>query len=273
MEGNSMRIVRTCLSGLLVLALGFGTMAQADILTLNNGQVYQGKLIGQSDTTVRFGVANDILFFPVTQVKSLSMTPGNTTPSAAVPASAASASAPASTPAAPAAAAASSPAPTKSIIFPAGTALLIRMTQTLYTGNDGVGERFPAVTEADLKLNGVVVAPAGSKVFGTILTSHQANGIFGKSKMSITLNTIIINGVLNTIQTNTIEAESDNSGKRTLRRTGAGAAIGAAVGGGKGAAEGAIIAGAVGLLIGGRPSGFQTGDILEFNLTLPLTVQ
>jgi hypothetical protein len=55
-----------------------------------------------------------------------------------------------------------------SVTVPAGTHLMVRMTDTVNSRAHGEGHKFTAKLEGDLVVNGTVVAPRGSKVYGQL---------------------------------------------------------------------------------------------------------
>jgi hypothetical protein len=54
------------------------------------------------------------------------------------------------------------------VTVPAGTHLMVRMTDTVNSRAHGEGHKFTAKLEGDLVVNGTVVAPRGSKVYGQL---------------------------------------------------------------------------------------------------------
>ncbi len=152
----------------------------------------------------------------------------------------------------------------EAVTVPAGTHLMVRITDTVNSRAHGEGHRFTAELEGDLVVNGMVVAPRGSKIYGQLVKSKQSGRLRGRSKMTITFTHLMINGQLKPIQTSNIQTVADKgSAGDTVRTTARGAAIGALADGTKGARKGAKIGLGVAILTAGRscqhPLGNTTG--------------
>ncbi len=152
----------------------------------------------------------------------------------------------------------------EAVTVPAGTHLMLRITDTVNSRAHGEGHRFTAELEGDLVVNGMVVAPRGSKIYGQLVKSKQSGRLRGRSKMTITFTHLTINGQLKPIQTSNIQTVADKgSAGDTVGKTARGAAIGALADGKKGARKGAKIGLGVAILTAGRscqhPFGNTTG--------------
>lgn len=163
------------------------------------------------------------------------------------------------------------------ITVPAGTQLLVRMVDTLDTSKTDAGQRFTASLDTNLAANGLVVARKGTVVYGKVLESNSAGRAVGKSKMTIQLTEIVIDGTAMPIMTDTFDTEGKSSGKRTVRRTAAGAGLGAMIGGiggnaGKGAAIGATTGVAMSVIQKGDQVQIPSESLLEFRLQQPVTL-
>jgi len=137
----------------------------------------------------------------------------------------------------------------------------------LDTGSTKSGERFTCVLEADLAVNGVVLAPKGSQVYGKVLESMKAKRVRGKAKLLVELTDIKIKGQLQPIVSEQLGWEGDRSG--TLKKLGAGAVVGGVAGD---AGKGALVGGALAVLTKGKQIQIPAGTLLEFRLAQPLSV-
>jgi len=177
----------------------------------------------------------------------------------------------------------------RAVTVPAGTSLWVR-TLDQVSSSDKAGKSFAARLDANLVVNGRVVIPAGSKVYGCVESTRSVGRAFGQSKLALSLRKIVVNGQQVTIATGTYE----ESGRKTDGRAAEGAVIPAAFGGAAigaaGAAIGAAFGGpAAGAAIGaaeavmGRAVGATTGlvgrsksieapvgALFEFRLTQPV---
>ena len=155
-----------------------------------------------------------------------------------------------------------------SVTVNAGTVLLVRMVDTV-SSKDPQGKRFTATLDSDLAVNGMVLAKAGTKVYGRVQSTQQARRYSGQSKLDLRLSELAIGPSLVPIVTGGHAQAGDHS----LRKTAGGAAVGAAIGAiagdaGKGAAIGAVASG----LKKGETITIAPGTLLEFQLQQPLTI-
>jgi hypothetical protein len=163
------------------------------------------------------------------------------------------------------------------ITIPAGTQLLVRTVDALDTSKTDAGQRFAVSLDANLAANGVVVARKGTMLYGKVLESNSAGRAVGKSKMTIQLTEIVIDGTAMPIMTDTFDTEGKSSGKRTAKRTLAGAGLGAMIGGiggnaGKGAAIGATTGVVMSVVQKGDQVQIPSESLLEFRLQQPVTL-
>jgi hypothetical protein len=136
------------------------------------------------------------------------------------------------------------PAPTRQgSVLPAGTVLEVRLAERLSTESHRTGDRFRAILDRDVELPEGVVIPRGTMVEGEVTEAVAPGKVKGKSRLSITLERLIIDGRALGLQTNEIRLEAEGTAKEDLKQVGIGAAVGTALGaifgGRKGAAVGA----------------------------------
>ena len=232
------------------LAIAFWCFtATADTLKLKDGRVLEGYYQGGTASVIKFELSGKIQNIPVETIVSLTFKKVQTA-------------------AAPAPQTAPAPSTSGPVTVNAGTRLMIRMENTLDTGKTKSGERFTCGLEADLVVNGVVVAPKGSQVYGKVLESVKAKRVRGTAKLLVELTDIMIKGQLQPIVSEQLGYEGGKSG--TLKKVGAGAAIGAVAGD---AGKGAAVGGALAVLTKGKQIQIPAGTLLEFRLTQPLSVK
>jgi hypothetical protein len=173
------------------------------------------------------------------------------------------------------------PAPAPPVVVPSGTSLAISLEDTIDTKVANDGDHFAATLAEPISVAGNVVLPVGTRVSGTIITSHSAGKFNGNAVLALTLDTIRLNGNPYSIQTSEFEDAAKGRGKRTGIGAGGGAAFGAIVGalagGGKGAAIGALAGGGAGTagaaFTGKRDITLPAETRLHFRLTQPVTIQ
>ena len=153
----------------LFAAMTAALPTQADVLELKNGKVLTGSYAGGTAAAIRFQTAEGLQVIETSQALALTFTGGGT--SAAAPAAAAA------------------PAPTAapaSVSVPAGTTLFVRMVDGA-SSKDSRGKRFTTTLETDLVVNGVMVAKAGTKVYGKVADAQQAGRYAKTSKLDLRL--------------------------------------------------------------------------------------
>lgn len=91
--------------------------------------------------------------------------------------------------------------------MPRGTRMLIRLTTPLSTSGQRAGDRFRARLVNDLRLDGAVLAPAGSPIVGE-LTRVSGGHVGGTQRLQATLIQLSYRGDLVDIVTDTIKIES-----------------------------------------------------------------
>jgi hypothetical protein len=163
----------------------------------------------------------------------------------------------------------------------AGENLVVRTTSTLSTKTNNAGETFTASLEEPLEIDGVVLAPKGAKVTGTVTSSDDGGRVKGVAQIGVALTEIAVNGKIYPITSGTYVQSAKKTVTKDAQKIGIGAGIGAAIGaiagGGDGAAKGAGIgAGAgTGVVLGtrGDPAVIPAETVISFTLSESITVQ
>ena len=172
------------------------------------------------------------------------------------------------------------PPPPQKVTIPSGTALSIRLVDTLDSEKNQLGDTFHATLNSPLTVNGETVVPSGSDVQGHVVDVKSAGKFAGQSLLVVQLDSITSGHGTYNVQTDTFRKEGSSRGKNTAEKVGAGAAIGAIIGaiagGGKGAAIGAAAGGGVGGGVQAATKGQQiklpSETVLNFTLQAPVTV-
>jgi hypothetical protein len=135
-------------------------------------------------------------------------------------------------------------------VIPAGTALTIRLGQTLSSKSSEAGQAFEGTLASAVSVEGKELIPAGSKVTGEVTEAHPLGKFKGGASLGARLTSVQVKGKTYDISTSLINRALKGKGKRTAVVTGGGAALGAIIGGlaggGKGAAIGALAGGGAG---------------------------
>jgi hypothetical protein len=132
-------------------------------------------------------------------------------------------------------------------VVPAGTELDFRLERALSSDTARVEDRFEATTAVDLRENGRVLIPAGSRVRGVVAAVKNAGRVERKGELQLTFDQITVNGRSYPMRATVVEALEAGGYREDAEKIGAGAAVGAILGGILGGVKGAI----TGILIGG----------------------
>lgn len=162
-----------------------------------------------------------------------------------------------------------------------GEAVVIRTTSSLSTKTNQSGEQFVASLEQPLEIDGVVIAPKGARVTGTITDSDAGGRVKGVATMSLALTEIVVDGQAYPVSSSQFVKAAKKTITKDAQKVGIGAGIGAAIGavagGAGGALKGAGIGGGAGggavVATRGDPAVVPAESVITFTLTGPLTVQ
>ncbi len=168
--------------------------------------------------------------------------------------------------------------PPPELTIPAGTALEIRMQTSLSSVSASLGERFDALLEEPLVINGQLVAPRGSDVTGRVVAVRRSGRLHNPGYLRITLISLNLRGQTMPLHTSSVFVQANSHKKRNWALigggTGAGALIGALTGGGKGALIGGAIGAGAGtgaaLATGKKDVAIAAERHLTFRLTEPV---
>jgi hypothetical protein len=228
--------------------------AHADMAELKNGSVLNGTFRGGTETSISFEANGNVMQLATSDLVSLKFT----------------ASAPTTAPAPVAAAAVPAAAAAQTVTLPAGTLLLVRMTDTV-SSKSAPGASFATKLEYDLVADGTIVAKAGAVVYGKVQSATQARRAAGRSTLDLRLVQIVPQGTPVPIVTSGYQQAGDASIKKVAKAAAVGAVIGNNTGNGSGS-DGAAIGAGVAMLKPGETLTVQAGTLVEFTLTQPVTL-
>jgi hypothetical protein len=166
------------------------------------------------------------------------------------------------------------------IVIPAGTVLVVTISQALSSKTSHAGQTFLGTLAQPVSVEGRTALSKGATVSGTVVTAKAKGKIKGEGELALALTSVSTKGQTHPIETNVLSSTVKGKGKRTAATTGGGAAggalIGGLAGGGKGAGIGALV-GATAGFVGGAFTGNKQIEIpaespLRFTLTAPLTL-
>jgi BON domain len=166
------------------------------------------------------------------------------------------------------------------VTVPEGTALDVRLTETLSSELNEKGDTFLATLASPIMVDDRVVIPAGAGVQGRVVGVQSAGRFSGKPGLVIEVTRLAYNGESYELSSNQYSKQGSFRTTRAAATIGGGAGVGALIGGilggGRGAAIGAMIgAGAgTGVQAKAKPPEVQlpAEAMLSFRLENPLTV-
>lgn len=135
----------------------------------------------------------------------------------------------------------------KAGVVPMGTELDVRLDRALSSDTAQVEDRFEGTTVVDLRENGRVLIPAGSRVRGVVTAVRNAGRFERKGELQLSFDQITVNGRNYPVRATVTEALESGGYREDAEKIGTGAAVGAILGGILGGVKGAI----TGILIGG----------------------
>ena len=157
------------------------------------------------------------------------------------------------------------------VTIPTGTKLMVKLDKPINTAQNPAGSVFTAVLETDLVVDGKVISPKGTQVYGKVIESRGGR-VLGGQKLIFQFTDLMINNQLTPIQTDPMGVEGGRG--NTAKMVGAGALIGSAFGGGEGAGTGALIAGGLAVLRSrGNHIQIPADTIADITLKAPVTIE
>ena len=246
-----MNIKRNLLFSLLITFFSFSLVSAATV-TLKNGQTFEGEIKSQNSETLIIDMNGIEMRVPATDVASIDLQSSQ--------AKSADKTAKKTTEA-------KTEAP---VTVAAGTAITVRMSESVNSRNHKTGHRFTALLEANLMSGDVVVAKKGSKVYGVLTNVKKAGRLAGSASMTLELTDISINNVMVAIRTHPMSGEGQNTARTTVGRTARTAAIGGLIDGSDGAKTGAKVGVGAAILTKGDDIEVPNGTLVDFILAAPL---
>ena len=167
------------------------------------------------------------------------------------------------------------------LTVPAGTILMVRINEFLSSDKNQIGDRFTAVLEQPVVVNGWVVARRSQTLLGQVKEAKKAGRVKGVSQLGVELTDLtVVDGRQVPMLTELWKASAGTSHGQDAATIGGGSALGAAIGAaadwGKGAAIGAGAGAAAGiaavLLTRGRPTVLEPETPLSFRLEDPIKI-
>ena len=190
--------------------------------------------------------------------------------------------APASDPAPPSQAPTTPPPPPQiaTVTVPSGTAIVVRLIDTIDSSTAQAGDNFHATLDAPIAVDADVVVPAHYDVEGHVVNAQASGKFAGQALLTLQLDRIKVGDRTYDIQTDQFSQKTNSRGKNTAEKVGAGAVAGAILGGIFGGGKGAAIGSAAGAGAGGGVQAaskkpdikLSSEKVLNFTLQAPVTL-
>jgi hypothetical protein len=171
--------------------------------------------------------------------------------------------------------AAPSPAVTQAErVVPQGTALHVRIDESITTKRNRSGDEFHASLAQPFVQNGRTLLPKGTPFVGHVIESKASGRLEGRAEIALTLDSFRLEGKDYRIHTSRIDRVSASHKKRNLALIGGGSGLGALIGGIAGGGKGALIGAGAGAAAGTagaaatgkREEGVPAESLLTFSL-------
>ena len=165
--------------------------------------------------------------------------------------------------------------------MPADAVIGLQLESTITSDTARIEDRVNAKVTRDVRTDGRVAIPAGSRVIGSVSEVDPGGKMRERARLGVRFHTVILaDGTEVPLQTETVVRLGESPGNASAAKVGGGAIggaiLGAIIGGGKGAAIGAGVgagAGTAAVMAGGRrPAQIQAGSPMTVKILSPVSV-
>jgi hypothetical protein len=166
------------------------------------------------------------------------------------------------------------------VTVPSGTAIVVRLIDTIDSATAQAGDKFHATLDAPIAIDSDVVVPAHYDVEGHVVNAQASGKFAGQALLVLQLDRLKVGDKSYDIQTDQFSQKTSSRGKNTAEKVGAGAVAGAILGGIFGGGKGAAIGSAAGAGAGGGVQAaskkpdikLSSEKVLNFTLQAPVTL-
>ncbi len=159
------------------------------------------------------------------------------------------------------------------VVVPADTSLQIEIQTAVSSGSNRTGDLVLAKLREDVRVDGVVVLPAGSELRGRVTAVVKSGRVKGRARLAVAFDSIEVRDKRHDLEASSIDVTAGSSRKRDAALIGGGAVAGAVVDGKKGAGIGALLGGGAVLVTKGKDVTFAAGTPVELTLKRDLKVE
>ncbi len=167
------------------------------------------------------------------------------------------------------------------VTVPADAVIGLQLESSLSSDTARIEDRVEARVTRDVRADGRVAIPAGSRVLGSVSVVERGGKMRERARLGVRFHTVILaDGTELALQSETVLREGESPSNASAAKVGGGAIggaiLGAILGGGKGAAIGAGVgagAGTAAVMAGGRrPATIQAGSPMTVKVLSPVAV-
>lgn len=125
--------------------------------------------------------------------------------------------------------------------LPAGTPITVRLEKTISSANARTGDKFRAMLDEAIVIDGQTVIPHGAAVVGRVLSAKPSGRLKDPGYLRVSLTRIDVRRSSISLTTSSIFVKGGSHQRRNLAMIGGGSAAGALIGGVAGGGKGALI--------------------------------
>jgi hypothetical protein len=248
-------------------ALAFSAAADADVVSLKNGESVEGSFLGATARQIRFDVNGDIRTFDVDRVRSIAFEDAGAPPNPVYNSGVAD---PGFRRDRNGYTAQDSPPPSLTMV-PVDTRVTVRMIDAVNSRTAQLGQTFRASIDEPIYIDGREVIGRGADVVTKLVEDRQSGKFEGRTVLTLALVSITVNGRDVAVQSSDVKTESSSRGTRSAETVGGGTALGAIVGALAGGGKGAAIGAASGATLGAGVEVFTQGQVVKIPSETRLT--
>jgi hypothetical protein len=167
------------------------------------------------------------------------------------------------------------------LVIPAESVMGLQLERTITSETARVEDRVEARVTRDVRVDGRVAVPAGSRVLGSVALVERGGKMKERARLGIRFHTLVLaDGTSHALQTDTVYREGESPAGSSAAKIGGGAIGGAILGAIIGGGKGAVIGGATGagggtaaVMAGSRrPATMSAGSTMTVRVLSPVTV-
>jgi hypothetical protein len=167
------------------------------------------------------------------------------------------------------------------LVVPAESVIGLQLERTISSETARVEDRIEARVTRDVRVDGRVAVPAGSRVLGSVALVERGGKMKERARLGVRFHTLVLaDGTTHALQTDTVYREGESPAGSSAAKIGGGAIggaiLGAIIGGGKGAVIGGTTGaggGTAAVMAGSRrPATMSAGSTMTVRVLSPVTV-